>query len=798
MKISVITPSYNSANTIERAIKSVLVQAYDDFEHVIVDGGSKDGTLAILDCYPHLVWISEPDDGMVDAMAKGFAISTGEVVVYLNADDHFLPGAFAAVTPLFATGSRVVMGRIVVRTDRQGDVNEWINDPHTDLETMLRHWGPNAFCVNPVGYFIAREVQEAIPHNTENEDKHDLEFLLEIGRRFTIEKVDATLGVFNHAVGTITQIQQADPDYWNVENFAFVERILKEMPTDYQTRFRLERERGYQLRRLWTSMEAFANGHAPDLLSSRKIFFLPQTEPVDSSTNFVEFDRLATRGDWIIPILANDDATRESIRETLTDLGLELLPACCYLIDSFLGATEMDDAQRRLSGAALRSVWRHHRADFRWKIIIVAGEPIAAGIAKARRVLGPQAATATVHKFGEEETGWFEAEVEQGLGLDLQGHRLDPETGYLLLSEGNIELLVIRSDSCETCFSSAMDEFLGIENARLNARPWIEPPPSTANLDGPEEVRLDADIVDRALSTPMMRCLYSDEELRQLELRWASRSTAAGAGASASGNSEHDAGKLGYSFEPYSTRSRFTTLLGKYGQLLYPDEAPDSDVHSGDLDRCNLKHYQDLFIYEFIIENMLPGATILEVGGGWSRVLDRLSHRYECWNVDKFEGVGDGPTDIPGNVGYHLILDYIGRFNQDIPSEHFDLVFSISVIEHLDPEDRNVWVGFIDDIQRILKPGGHSVHCVDGVIKASGLWEHGLITEVRVTGLLEKPAEATKRCLNDPDIFVMSEENYERTWQPVTGVPYSEFGRPMSLNLRWQKASNVEEGEVSP
>ena len=196
-----------------------MAQAYDDFEHVIVDGGSQDNTLAILGRYPHLVWISEPDDGMVDAMAKGFAMCTGEVVVYLNADDHFLPGAFAAVTPYFAAGSRVVMGRVVVRTERPGGTDEWINDPHTDLETMLRHWGPNAFCVNPVGYFIAREVQDAIPHNRENGDKHDLDFLLEVGRRFAIDKVDATLGVFNHEVGTITQIRQADPDYWNVENF---------------------------------------------------------------------------------------------------------------------------------------------------------------------------------------------------------------------------------------------------------------------------------------------------------------------------------------------------------------------------------------------------------------------------------------------------------------------------------------------------------------------------------------------------------------------------------------------------
>ena len=66
-KISVITPSFNSREVIERAVQSVLVQDYTCWEHVIVDGGSTDGTIDLLKKYPHLKWISEKDRGQADA-----------------------------------------------------------------------------------------------------------------------------------------------------------------------------------------------------------------------------------------------------------------------------------------------------------------------------------------------------------------------------------------------------------------------------------------------------------------------------------------------------------------------------------------------------------------------------------------------------------------------------------------------------------------------------------------------------------------------------------------------------------
>jgi glycosyltransferase involved in cell wall biosynthesis len=91
MKISIITVCYNSAATIEKTIQSVSNQTHNNIEYIVVDGNSKDATLSIIKNYEGVItkWISEPDHGLYDAMNKGIAIATGELVGILNSDDTF-------------------------------------------------------------------------------------------------------------------------------------------------------------------------------------------------------------------------------------------------------------------------------------------------------------------------------------------------------------------------------------------------------------------------------------------------------------------------------------------------------------------------------------------------------------------------------------------------------------------------------------------------------------------------------------------------------------------------------------
>ena len=94
MKISIITASYNSVSTLANAMESVLHQTYTDWEYIIVDGGSTDGTVDLIKKYEprfggKLKWTSEPDHGIYDAMNKGISRATGDVVGILNSDDYF-------------------------------------------------------------------------------------------------------------------------------------------------------------------------------------------------------------------------------------------------------------------------------------------------------------------------------------------------------------------------------------------------------------------------------------------------------------------------------------------------------------------------------------------------------------------------------------------------------------------------------------------------------------------------------------------------------------------------------------
>lgn len=115
MKISIVTVCYNSVTTIEQTILSVKNQTYKNKEHIIIDGGSTDGTLAIIQKYSDdlAYWVSEPDNGIFDAMNKGVSYASGDVVSILNSDDWYEEDTLEKVNTYFnKTDCEIVVGNI--------------------------------------------------------------------------------------------------------------------------------------------------------------------------------------------------------------------------------------------------------------------------------------------------------------------------------------------------------------------------------------------------------------------------------------------------------------------------------------------------------------------------------------------------------------------------------------------------------------------------------------------------------------------------------------------------------------
>jgi glycosyltransferase involved in cell wall biosynthesis len=103
-RLTVITPSLNQAKYLERTMRSVLDQGYPNLEYIVMDGGSIDGSVEILERYEEQLafWVSEPDEGQSWAINRALERATGDVVAYINSDDYYLPGAFRAALPLFS------------------------------------------------------------------------------------------------------------------------------------------------------------------------------------------------------------------------------------------------------------------------------------------------------------------------------------------------------------------------------------------------------------------------------------------------------------------------------------------------------------------------------------------------------------------------------------------------------------------------------------------------------------------------------------------------------------------------
>lgn len=203
MRISVITPSYNQAQFIERTIKSVLNQHYPELEYIIMDGGSTDGTVEILKKYSdRIIWKSEKDSGQSDAINKGLRIATGDIVTYLNSDDTYAPGAFEQVIRFFQENpdKKWVYGKCKIIDENDQEIRKPITLYKNILLRKYRYSKllSENFISQPATFW-KREVHTEMGFLDENEHYcMDYEFWLRIGQKYPAGVINNYLANFRY------------------------------------------------------------------------------------------------------------------------------------------------------------------------------------------------------------------------------------------------------------------------------------------------------------------------------------------------------------------------------------------------------------------------------------------------------------------------------------------------------------------------------------------------------------------------------------------------------------------------
>jgi glycosyltransferase involved in cell wall biosynthesis len=205
--ITVVTPCLNAAETLAQTLASVRAQGYPALEHVVVDGGSTDGTLEMLERAEGVRWISEPDRGLSDAFNKGVRLAEGEVVGWLNADDFYEPGALASVGRAFANSpERIWVAGVCRIVDAQG---EEIRRPVTAYKRFLlrRYSFPllltQNFVMSPAT-FVRRDALGEVPLDEAYRYSADYDLWLRLAEREKPVVLDEVLSAFRMAEGSLS------------------------------------------------------------------------------------------------------------------------------------------------------------------------------------------------------------------------------------------------------------------------------------------------------------------------------------------------------------------------------------------------------------------------------------------------------------------------------------------------------------------------------------------------------------------------------------------------------------------
>ena len=532
---------------------------------------------------------------------------------------------------------------------------------------------------------------------------------------------------------------------------------------------------------------------------SRNVFYLPAARTdIDCHRAFAENLYPVREGESIVVMLSAGKIGSQSVIQSLKKSSPEIFSSPSYHLHMFsdaskqfeykLGNEPRFNLDQIISGHALRCFWDKNRKLFKWKFISGVREPISQLLSLHYMILPESKIENTDEFINEVSIRWpyvsnhFDDIYREIIGIDVFDYPFDKQKGYSIIRKGNVEILLYTLENLNDIAEVAFSEFLGLTNFQLIRANEAKNLPYKERYQEAIfrlEKAFNGKELEEFYSHKVTTHFYPEEKINDFRRRWISPSAL---------NSARD---QELPLNPWESSFLKNPNCLTYARKSHWQYFEDLDLglfgYRKNMDAADLKTYQDLLVMRFIQDFVPPGSRILDVGGGNSRILRHFHETYECWNLDKLEGIGNGPKDLK-SIPYKLVRDYLGEFSTDLPENYFDLVFSISALEHVPENDYKMHDRMIDDITRILKPGGYSFHLLDIVFRFNGeIWMNGIgprmFERVETINSYFPPQDVS----GNPDLYFMSKTAYENIWSRKVTKSYKEFGRPSSLNILWQK-----------
>lgn len=236
MRITVITVNYNDAEGLKKTIRSVIGQGFDDMEHIVVDGGSSDGSVDVIKRYEKHIsaWVSERDKGIYNAMNKGVGMAHGDYVNFMNSGDvYYSSDVLNTVVPQLT--AEIVCGRHVMEGEN------YIKGGYANSDVTMTDLFTDA--LNHQSCFISRALLEAHPYREDYRIVSDWIFTIEtvIKQNVSLRLIDTVIALYDNRGISNTQEKLRDS-----ERRRYLESILPpRMITDYDSYIRIKKTAVY-------------------------------------------------------------------------------------------------------------------------------------------------------------------------------------------------------------------------------------------------------------------------------------------------------------------------------------------------------------------------------------------------------------------------------------------------------------------------------------------------------------------------------------------------------------------------